>query len=57
MTKLKDYLLITLFTGIALIIGLIEKIAGKSFEDDWHDLYDRGSLNGGQGPERKNKNE
>lgn len=21
-------------------------------EDEWHDLYDRGSLNGGQGPRR-----
>lgn len=50
MAKIKDYLLILILTVFALIIGLMETIAGKTFEDDWLDIHVYSNENHGQGP-------
>lgn len=53
MKKINNYLLLFIFTGLSLIIGLVETLAGKLIDDDWHEVYVDSQLNHGQGVRKK----
>lgn len=53
MRRLFEYIVFIPFLIVALMIGLVETILGKSFGEEWYRDYVESNMNHGQGPRKR----